>query len=107
MENFSVAVRCPFMKTPKEPASTLWAAGSLSLSLPGSATVVEISQRHEIPIIRAVLNFTFALLQNAALPDLPDFELQRRFAAAIEFPVGRSLPPPPLPHLYRRFRFAT
>src|SRR6266849_3103616 len=107
MENFSVAAGSPIKKTPKEPASTLWAAGSLSLSLPDSATVVEISQRHEIPTIRAVLNFTFALLRNAALPGSPDFELQRRDAAAIEVPGGRSLPQPPLPHLCWRFRCAT
>ena len=63
MENFSVATLCPFMKTPNEPASTLWYAGSLSLA--GLATAAKSSRSHPIPTIRAVLTFTFALLQNA------------------------------------------
>src|SRR5713226_9553096 len=98
MENFSVVAVSLKKKTPKEPASTLSAADSLFLYLPRSATVVEISQRHEIPTIRPVLNFTFALLRNAALPDSSDFQLRKRDAAAIEVPGGRSLPQPPLPH---------
>src|SRR6185312_4891649 len=62
MENFSVATLCPFMKTPNEPASTGWYAGSLSLA--GLATAAESSRSQHIPTIRAVLTFTFTLLRN-------------------------------------------
>ena len=51
----------PFIKTPKEPESTIWLAVSvsLSLSLPGSATATEASKSQPIPTTRAALTFTF------------------------------------------------
>src|SRR6185369_12626395 len=106
MENFSVATLRPFMKTPKDPESTFWAAGSLSL--PDSATADQTSKRHDIPTASTVLNFTFALLRIVALPDSPDFDrLGACRRATTEVPDGRLLPQPPLLHLFPRFRCET
>jgi hypothetical protein len=44
------------MKTPNDPASTIWPAGSLSLA--GPAAAAESSKSNEIPTMASALHFT-------------------------------------------------
>src|SRR6266849_1403306 len=52
MENASVATRCPFWNTPKEPESTVWPP--VSFSLPAPAAAAE-TNNHNAPTISTVL----------------------------------------------------
>src|SRR5579864_50342 len=83
MEKVSVATRCPFMKTPNDPESTICATGALS-SLPDAAANTVSTHN-----VETVLNTK-----------------RVRFDVHVFIPAPNSMPPPLqlFPHLCRRFQ---
>src|SRR5437867_12740757 len=64
MEKVSVATRFPFMKTPKDPESTICPVGSL----PALTAAPAIKSRQNVPGLNIALNVTSLLLQFLCLP---------------------------------------